>query len=99
MKKIFTAEIIANMPHRDLDDLAKNYLRADYGLTRFLSVIQIGLRLDEDYETYTKLLINELQHNIHFIPISLAAKSGWAIAVVLAENLNPKDYPLLKSEI
>ncbi|OPC01941.1 hypothetical protein BAS10_18535 [Elizabethkingia meningoseptica] len=98
MEKIFSKETIKNVPDRELNELINKFLHSDHGLTRSMSIIQIALRVDEDYEKYSKLLLNEMNMLIHFLGIRFGIKSVWTIAISLIENLKKEDYPKIKKE-
>ncbi|EQB93064.1 hypothetical protein CMU93_15610 [Elizabethkingia anophelis] len=98
MEKIFSKETIKNVPDRELNEIVNNFLNSDHGLTRSMSIIQIALRVDEDYEKYSKILLNEMNKHIHFLGIRFGIKSGWTIAISLIENLKKEDYPKIKKE-
>ena len=98
MEKIFLEDTIKNVPDRELSELADKFLNSDHGLTRSMSAIQIALKIDEDHEKYSKLLLNEMNKSIHFLGIRFGIKSAWTIAIVLIENLKPEDYPKIKKE-
>ena len=98
MEKIFSEETIKNVPNRELSELINKFLNSDYGLTRSMAAIQIALKIDEDYEKYSKLLLNEMNKNIHFLGIRFGIKSAWTIAIASIENLKPEDYSKIKKE-
>lgn len=98
MEKIFSQETIKNVPNRELTELTNKFLNSDHGLTRSMSSIQIALRINENYQKYSELLLNEMNKEIHFLGIRFGIKSAWSIAVALIENLNPEDYPKIKKE-
>ena len=97
MVKIFTEDYFSKVPNRSLEKLAKDYLRADHILSRSMTIIQIGLKWDNEYAKYSKLLLSELNEEIHFEHPRLGISSAWTNAIVLAENLKSKDYLKLKN--
>src|SRR5262245_10938483 len=95
MEQIIKKDILENFKDKTLSDMAIQ-LHHEHALARGIAVNVIGLRLEEEYEYYSNLLLKEMSNNIHFEPIRLGIKTAWNIAVILAENLKEKDYPKLK---
>lgn len=96
MKKIYPKETISQIPDREVAEIVEEFLHSSHGLSRTVSAIQIGLKLKENYQNCSEILLNELNKEIHFESIRLGVPSAWTIAVVLAENLKEKDYPKLR---
>lgn len=96
MKKIFSQETIINVPNRELEELTNKFLNSNHGLTRSMSAIQIALKMDENYEKHSKILLNEINKPIHSLGIRFGIKSSWTIVIALIENLKPEDYPKIK---
>lgn len=98
MEKIFSENTIKNIPNRESNELVNKFLHSDHGLSRSMSVIQIALKVNENYPKYSQLLLSEMNKKIHFQGIRLGIKSAWTLAVVLIENLKPQDYLKIKKE-
>lgn len=98
MNKIFEQEILKNVPDRGLEELVSRFLNCDHGLSRSMAAIQIALKLAENYDKYSKLLLNEMNKEVHFLGIRFGIKSAWTIAIVLIENLKQVDYSKIKKE-
>lgn len=96
MKKIIAKEWVKDILDTDLSEIIKNRLNADHHLPRTRAAILIGLRINEDYDKYSELLLQEMNKSIHFGGVRLGVPSAFTIAVALIENLQEKDYPKIK---
>jgi hypothetical protein len=96
MEKILKKEILESFKKETLSTMEAR-LRDEHDLTRGIAVNVIGLRLEEGYARYSKVLLDEMNVPIHFSPVKLGIKTAWNIAVVLAENLKETDYMKLKT--
>jgi len=99
MNKIFSQDTIKNLPSRNVAEIINKFLNSEHNLSRELAILQIALRINENYVEYSKLLLNEMNKDIHFRnDFKLGVKSAWTLAVALIENLIPEDYPKIKKE-
>lgn len=96
MKKIIVPTLIAPINDRDTAAVIKDCLHVNLGMMRIHAAMLIALRINEQYENYRELLLEELNNPLHFQSVRLGVKSAWIIAVGLAENLTPADYQRLK---
>ncbi|MFT6923197.1 MAG: hypothetical protein ACJA1C_002219 [Crocinitomicaceae bacterium] len=98
MNKIITKSWVKDNSSFDLQEaLKEDKISSHSAAVRDSSIIFIGLSLDENYEKYTNALFVALEKDVHFGNVRLGIKSAWTIALVLAENLRPKDYLKLKN--
>ncbi len=98
MNKIFSQETINSIKNRDTKDIIDNFLHATHDMPRSHAAILIGLRINNDYQKYSKLLLEEMAKKIHFQNVRLGIKSAWTVAISAIENLNPIDYFKIKNE-
>lgn len=99
MNKIFSQETIKNLPERNVSEVIDKFLNSEHNLSRELSILQIALRINENYVEHSNLLLNEMNKDIHFRnDFKLGVKSAWTLAVALIENLIPEDYLKIKKE-
>lgn len=98
MDKIFSQETIKTIENRATKDIIDNLLHATHDMPRSHAAILIGLRINDDYQKYSKLLLKEMNEKIHFQNIRLGIKSVWTVAISAIENLKPEDYPKIKKE-
>ena len=97
MNKIFSQETIKNLPERNVSEVINKFLNSEHNLSRELSILQIALRINENYVEHSNLLLNEMNKDIHFRnDFKLGVKSAWTLAVALIENLIPEDYLKIK---
>lgn len=98
MKKILTEKMFEVIKERETSEVIENLLNANHDLPRTHAVILIGFRINDDYKNYSKLLLEEMNKDIHFLNVRLGIKSAWTTAVALIENLKEKDYPKIKEQ-
>ena len=99
MNKIINNDFIEGMKSTAIKEVINDHLKSSYELARSRAAIFLGLKLNESYAKYAHILLQEMNEEIHFENVRLGVKSAWTIAVVLAENLNKKDYQKLKEEL
>lgn len=99
MNKIFSQDTIKNLPVRSASEIINKFLNSEHNLSRELAILQIALRINENYGEYSMLLLSEMNKHVHFKnDFKLGVKSAWTLAAALIENLIPEDYPKIKKE-
>lgn len=98
MKKIITEEFYETIKERRIAEAIEDFLNDNLHMARTNAIAMIALNLDENYREYSKLLLTEMTNEIHFGIVRLGAKSAWALAIALAENLKPEDYAELQKQ-
>jgi hypothetical protein len=94
--KIFTGASVKDMADMPIDKVINEHLRANSDLVRSRAAIFIGMRINDDYDKYSNLLLSEMNEEIHFQNVRILSKSAWTIAIILIENLRDKDFFKIK---
>lgn len=99
MEAIFPPETSAKWPIRSVDELIHKFLRHEHPVSRGMAAIHLAHKIAQDYERISRILLAELPDPLHFPWPRLGHPSSVVIAIVLAENLKPGDFPLLRAAI
>lgn len=97
MKKIITKSWIEETGKFKDEEAINEKLHSSSDFMRSNAAIYIGLHLQSNYLRLSRILLNEMEKDVHFENVRLGIKSAWTIALVLAENLNASEYSHLKT--
>jgi len=97
MQKLFPPDQFAHLPPRSWEELIAMLRAEGNPLGRTVAAIQLAGHMSTRYDECAALLLAEMTNPIQFEVASLTPFPALTIAVLLAENLRPADYPQLQA--